>query len=287
VWDLTFTVPALPPQPRKVIASSLQQGGGGMAATAAVAVATLGGEVEYWGRLGDDVQGRQLRSSLESHRVRVRAVGGAETQTPISAVLVAEGGERMLAAYRGQLDDAADWLPLGQVEKAHAVLADFRWPQGAGALFRAALARDIPRVLDANIGGMASTRALLPLASHTIFSQAGLAEMAGHDDLDGGLRDVARLTRGVVAVTCGELGSRFLVDGMLHTIGAFTVVARDTNGAGDVFHGAYALALAEGIDTISAARFAAAAAALKCSNGSGWSAMPDRAAVDQLLSTPA
>ena len=86
-----------------------------MAATAAVAAAALGGDVEYWGRLGDDVQGRQLRASLETHRVRVHAAGGTGTQTPISTVLVTDSGERMLAAYRGQLDDAAHWLPLDHV----------------------------------------------------------------------------------------------------------------------------------------------------------------------------
>ena len=161
--------------------------------------------------------------------------------------------------------------------------ADFRWLQGARALFAAALARSIPRVLDADIGGAANVRELLPMSSHTIFSQAGLGELAGHDDIDRGLRVAAGLTSGVVAVTCGELGSRFLVDGKLHTVGAFDVVARDTNGAGDVFHGAYALALAEGVGPIDAARFASAAAAVKCRNGSGWSAIPDRTAVNALL----
>jgi sulfofructose kinase len=34
---------------------------------------------------------------------------------------------------------------------------------------------------------------------------------------------------------------------------------------------------------IDAARFAGAAAALKCANGSGWAAAPDRQAVNQLL----
>lgn len=283
VWDMTFAVPALPPEPSKLIASGLQQGGGGMAATAAVAAAALGGEVEYWGRLGDDAHGRQLRASLQSHGVRVHAPEGSGAQTPVSAVLVAGNGDRTLAVYRGRLDDAADWLPLDHVANVQAVHADFRWPEGAKRLFTAARARGIPRVLDADIGGAANARELLPLASHAIFSQAGLAEMVGHDDIDRALRDVAALMVGVVAVTRGERGSRFLVDGTLHSVDAFDVAARDTNGAGDVFHGAYALALAENAGAIDAARFASAVAALKCRTGSGWSAMPDRAAVNQLL----
>lgn len=283
VWDMSFNVPALPSYPGKLTASALRQGGGGMAATAAVAAAALGGTVQYWGRLGDDAQGRQLRASLQSYGVQVHAVGGADAQTPISAVLVADNGERTLAVYRGRLDEAADWLPLDELAAVQAVHADFRWPQGARALFAAAKARGIPRVFDADIGGAAAARELLPLASHTIFSQAGLAELAGHDRIDAGLRVAASRTDGVVAVTRGEHGSCFLIDGALHTVNAFDVAARDTNGAGDVFHGAYALALAEGAGAIDAAQFASAAAALKCRNGSGWSAIPDRAAVHQLL----
>lgn len=60
----------------------------------------------------------------------------------------------------------------------------------------------------------------------------------------------------MTAVTLGEQGSLFLVGGLLHRISAVAVVARDTNGAGDAFHGSYTLALAEGREVLDAARFA-------------------------------
>ncbi len=91
------------------------------------------------------------------------------------------------------------------------------------------------------------------------------------------------LSAGIVGVTLGAHGSSFLIDGVLHRVRSPAVTARDTNGAGDVFHGAYALALAEGRNVLDAARFASSAAALKCSNGSGWDAVPERHAVDRLL----
>lgn len=320
VRDLVFAVPALPPVPGKLTASSLFKRGGGMAATAAVAAAALGGTVRYWGRLGDDETGRELRHELAAHGVEVCARSAPGMQTPVAAVLVADNGERMLAVFRGQLDEATDWLPLEQVAEAQAVLADFRWPQGARLLYAAAHARGIPCVLDADAGDAGMVRALLPLADHALFSQAGLAELhgnadilnergdhragsihnanegdylhaadddadddRGHEEAAAGLRQAALLTAGVVAVTLGKRGSLFLINGVAHHIGAPAVDARDTNGAGDVFHGAYTLALAEGRDVIDAARFATAAAALKCRNGSGWDAAPDRAAVDDFL----
>ncbi len=65
----------------------------------------------------------------------------------------------------------------------------------------------------------------------------------------------------------------------------FAVEAIDTLGAGDVFHGAFTLALAEGRDVVVALRFAAAAAGLKCTRLGGSMAAPRRAEVEALLAT--
>jgi len=81
------------------------------------------------------------------------------------------------------------------------------------------------------------------------------------------------------AVTGGEAGSWWLTaEGPMH-VPAPAIDAVDTLGAGDVFHGAYALALAEGGDTASAARFATLAAALKCTRDGGRAGCPTRAEV--------
>jgi sulfofructose kinase len=57
----------------------------------------------------------------------------------------------------------------------------------------------------------------------------------------------------------------------------------DTLGAGDVFHGALALAIAEKQGLRQALRFASAAAALKCTQFGGAFAAPQRAVVEELL----
>ena len=61
----------------------------------------------------------------------------------------------------------------------------------------------------------------------------------------------------------------------------------DTLGAGDVFHGALAVALAEGLADLPAIQFAAAAAALKCLRADGVLGAPARAEVVQLLAAQA
>ena len=59
----------------------------------------------------------------------------------------------------------------------------------------------------------------------------------------------------------------------------------DTLAAGDVWHGAFTLALAEGQDVASASRFANAAAAIKCSRGGGRQGAPTRAEVAAMLAS--
>ncbi len=68
---------------------------------------------------------------------------------------------------------------------------------------------------------------------------------------------------------------------------AFPVKAVDTLGAGDVFHGAFALALAEGRDAPAAMRFGSAAAALKCSRLGGSTGAPTRAEVEAFMAARA
>lgn len=281
--DLVFRVAALPPQPGKLTASSLRRVSGGMSGSSSVAAARLGGRVSFWGRLGDDVEGRALRAELASFGVDAPAPAVPGSESPTAAVLVADNGERLLAVYRGQLDDAADWLPLPQLDGVQAVLADIRWPTGTQALLAAARQRGITRVLDADVGDPAAVLRLLPDTQHAVFSEAGLLEAAGHADLPRALQQMHERGPAVVGVTLGERGSLFLLDGVLHPVAAVPVTPTDTNGAGDVFHGAYTLALAEGQGVLDAARFASAAAALKCRNGTGWAASPTRAEVLALM----
>ena len=57
----------------------------------------------------------------------------------------------------------------------------------------------------------------------------------------------------------------------------------DTTGCGDVFHGAYAAGLAQGLDLRDRIRLATAAEALKATRRGGQAGIPTRAAVNQFL----
>jgi sulfofructose kinase len=84
-------------------------------------------------------------------------------------------------------------------------------------------------------------------------------------------------------VTVGPDGFLWRQDGVERRVGGFPIRAVDTLAAGDVWHGAFTLELAQGADVRRAARFANAAAAIKCMREGGRSGAPTRAEVDAFL----
>jgi sulfofructose kinase len=280
VLDRVHMFESLPLAAGKHLARGYREHGGGMAATAAVAVAALGGAASWIGRLGDDATGATLLGMLRRHGVATaHAVIAPGGQSPAAGVLVDAEGERLLAVYPGaNLPEDAP-VPAAALDSAGAVLADPRWPGGAERLFALAQARGLPRVLDAELGAPKILHLLAPQADHVVFSERGLVEFSGTADPEAGLAMAAARLPGTVAVTLGARGSLWWRDGRAVALPAPRVQAQDTTGCGDVFHGAYALALAEGQPVPVAARFATAAAALKAARGHGWDGMPDRAAV--------
>ena len=82
-----------------------------------------------------------------------------------------------------------------------------------------------------------------------------------------------------VCVTDGARGVWYTGTNQVKHIPAISIRPRDTLGAGDVWHGAFALSLAEGFKEVDAIHFANAAAAYKCTTHGGRAGAPTR---DQL-----
>lgn len=287
--DRVFAVECWPAGSGKIPAHRFEESGGGMAANAAAAIARLGGEAVFWGPTGEDAVADAIRATLIADGVDAHGLRGFAGRTSShSAVIVDDRGERLVVGYRGSaLQAPADWLPLEQVEHSGALLADVRWPDGALRALRAARDAGIPAILDAEIAAAEVLEKLTRAADHVIFSERGLEAYAGQDS-EGGLRRVLANGAHMVAVTRGEAGVVWIeaaTPGDVLRFPAFVVDTVDTLAAGDVFHGAYALALAEGQRIGDAIRFAAAAAAIKCSRPGGRSGAPVRDEVEAFLAS--
>jgi len=287
VRDLTFRVDAVPARGAKIRTDDYTELSGGNAPNAAVGIARLGGEVRLAGPMGDPqetgdefIYKRMAAEGIDTtHLVRVNGA-----VTPISAVMSDAGGERTIVTYRDPKLYKVELPPADTLlEGCAALLTENRCAEFVTDLCLAAKQRGLIVVLDAD-QVMSLSEGLLTASTHIVFSEEALRATAGIDDLPAALRRIAELTPAFVAVTRGQQGVIWLDEsGATQTRPAFPVHAVDTLGAGDIFHGAVTLAIAEGQTIEAAVRFASAAAALKCTKPGGPFAAPFRAEVRDFL----
>ncbi|HPD14417.1 MAG TPA: PfkB family carbohydrate kinase [Planctomycetota bacterium] len=250
--------------------------GGGLAATAAVAMARLGGRVEMWSRVGDDLQGRFILEQFQAEGVdtsQVRVCRGG--RSPACAVTVdRRDGERYFTYFAGRgLDPSPEGLDLGRIAHAKAVLVDCCWPEAQIAAARHARACGVP--VCADVGGVGHRiPELLRHVDYPIYSQECARRHGGTGSLEGDLRRLAELGGIAPMVTLGADGCAWLEGGEVRRLPAFRVEVVDTTGCGDVFHGAFTFGLARGWDVARTARFASATAALKCRALGGRTGIP-------------
>ena len=288
VLDEVFKVERFPQPDGKTQAQGFFVVNGGCAANAAVAIARLGGRVALAGPLGgpagEDPNGDHVLAALARDHIDCsgcQRLAGATTA--LSAIFIDARGERMIVTYRDhRLAMAIPTDPAGLVATADAVLADNRFPDFVRPICTAARGRGLTVVLDADRPTDMSED-LFRIATHVVFSSECLRATTGLDDLAEALARVAGTTQSFLAVTNGPQDVLWREGETLRRTPAFAVQAVDTLGAGDVFHGAFTLALAEGQDVAAGIRFAAAAAGLKCQRLGGSTTAPHRVEVDALL----
>jgi sugar/nucleoside kinase (ribokinase family) len=281
--DTWLEVEALPTPGGKASVSDWRELPGGQIATATLAAARLGLRAAYAGVVGDDAAAERVLAPLRAVHVdcsRVRVAPGAHTR---AAVIVVEraSGERSVLGYRDPRL-AAPGATLSQlaIDDARLLLLDASDPAVALPLARAARARGVPVVLDLDAPS-APAEALLACVDFPVVSQ-GFAERA-HGSPEATLVRLASLGARLPVVTLGARGAVARWEGRTLACPAFTVDVVDTTGAGDVFHGAFAWGLLQGLDVVALLRAANAAAALACTARGAQGALPEAAQLRAFL----
>ncbi|MGD8521126.1 MAG: PfkB family carbohydrate kinase [Desulfobacterales bacterium] len=263
---------------------------GGQGSTASCCISRLGGKVAYVGKLGDDDEGRFCLKRLKDFGVATDFIEIIkEGKTPVAyAFITAAGGHRTIIYERNELpkitidstlkdllvyakvvllDPEATYLgkPLHALKKDHVkiVYDGERWREGI---------EDI----------MATVDYFVPSSELLDAKELHLADLPL-------CQQVMRLNKrvfGNLIVTHGRDGVYYVYDDRLYHIGVPEVNAIDTIGAGDNFHGALALALAQDFDLHQAVKFSVAVASLSCREYGGRKGipqMPEALAVAQQL----
>jgi sugar/nucleoside kinase (ribokinase family) len=280
------------PEPdEKVPAEELRELGGGPVPNALVTLARLGRRGALLGVVGDDAGGRLVRHELEAEGVDCSPLElRAGFATPSSVILV--HGSRRAVCEHGQAD-----LPLGPEALAGVtlppgapLLVDGRLPALQQAAARRARAAGGLVMLDAGRRrpGLDELLGLVDVAivSHSFPRREGVPP-ARFEAFVNELRErLPRDGRRIAGVTLGAEGCLVAWEARAPVhVPALPGPVVDTTGAGDVFHGACLDELLASGDPLRAARFANAAAGLKCRGFTGRAPLPTRAEIAALAAS--
>ena len=264
---------------------------GGLTGTALVAAARLGARCEYASSLGDDDLSRFARERLQAEGVSVEHLRFLAGARPAYATIVVDQRRQTRAILYdadGVVGAAADWPSEATLRAARVLLVDHYGLEGVVRAARVAQAAGIPVVADfeaaANEGLLAEAIALV---DHPVVSLECARAWTGCRDPREAALALWHPGRHAVVVTCGVDGCWYLGNEdpqRPQHQPAYAVTVVDTTGCGDVFHGAYAAGLAQGLSLPDRIRLASATAALKATQHGGQAGIPTRAAVEEFLS---
>jgi sulfofructose kinase len=257
-----------------------------MAANAASAAARLGCKVALWSRIGSDPASRIIVDELNRFGVDTRHVKvHPGTRSATAAVIVDASGERLIVSEDDHaMPVSAEWLPLQEIAEARAVLSDLSWIEGTRVAFQEAHAKGVHTLVDLDLGSGRLLADVAHVTDYVIASAPALEAFIPGKDTADRLRALIAAGARHAGVTRGADGYEWMdASGARHIQPAFPVVARDTTGAGDTFHGAFAWALTEGHTDSECARLASAAAALSCLGLGARSGLPTPAELNDFL----
>jgi ribokinase len=294
--DFVVTVEHLPAPGETVLGRDFIMLPGGKGANQACAAGKLARStpVKMIGRVGSDVFADHLKASLAAADVDVTGVSATRSQpTGVAFIWVDASGQNSIVVASG----ANHAFSPADVESLRQSFT------GAGfALFQ--LETPLPTVIAAlKVARGQGAKTILDPAPAQILSRELLAQVdiltpneseacillerppARIPVEEAGLIAAELLNLGAKAVVLklGDQGSLYF-DGMIEAYSsAFTVQARDTTAAGDVFNAGLAVALSEGLEIEDALRFANAAGAISVTRLGAQASIPSRKEVDAFL----
>lgn len=267
VYDTLIVAPTFPAEDRKIRAESIRECGGGPCATGLVTAAKLGAHAAYLGVLADDRGGEFLMRDMKRFGVHcdcVRIVPGT-TSFSSFVLLAKDTSSRTCVACRANSPE----LSLDGQMRAAIASADILMIDGNetdAAVEGAKVARENGTAVLYDAGGLYDgVERLLSLTDILIPSAEFACAKAGTDDPAAAAKLLfEKYSPRVVIVTCGKSGGVLYDGGGVWHYPALPAVVADSNGAGDVFHGAMAYFLTRSDDFRLGCIFASAVSALKC-----------------------
>lgn len=286
VMDTLISLPHYPAEDTKLRAAASKPAGGGPVATGLVAAAKLGVPSAYIGVLSDDNGGKFLMNDFEKYGVSTDCIDVLSGYRSFTSVIwLSETSKTRTCVF-----DKGDLPPLALSDRqlyaiGSAKLLMIDGNELSAAADAAAYAKQHGTKVLYDAGGLYDgIDRLLPLVNILIPSEEfalGYTGCANAADAAKSLYE--QFCPEAVVVTCGKKGG-VMFDGK-HTVEypCYPAEVVDSNGAGDVFHGAFAAGVVHGYDYAKCCHFASAVSAIKCTGIGARESVPDFDTVKKYL----
>jgi sulfofructose kinase len=286
VDDLVF-VEHFPQPDVKIPVKDRQRQGGGLIATALVTAARLGCKSAYCACLGKDELSSYTIGELQREGVDCSPVQIVEGATPVHSLIIVDlsGGSRtILYSSNGFMEPDPGQITEELVRECKVLLIDsFVLRTGTHAA-KLAHANNIPVVADVELPYVPEMDQFIRQVDHLIIGTAMGTVLTGKNDPEEVVHALASARRACTVITAGEQGCWYAKgNGKVRHNPAFKIDVIDSTGCGDVFHGAYATALALGESIPQAIVIATASAGLKAARPGGRTGIPDMGTVKEFL----
>lgn len=266
VYDVLMVIDRYPREDTKLEGSQTKVQAGGPCATALVAARKLGVSAAYMGTIGGDPFGQFMVDDFKTWGVDtsyVRVI--PDTVSFHSTVLLNSASVTRTCVWnRGSVPQpTGDDIDREALSRAKVLHLDGHMLDAA--IQAAGFCRENGVKVSYDAGGAyPGVERLMPLVDWLIPSEEFALKMTG---ASGAEEAAARLYEScrpeLVVITQGARGGLLLDGKGLRRYDSYKVDAKDTNGCGDTFHGAFAAAKIKGMDNDAACRYASAAAAIK------------------------
>jgi len=289
--DMVVRAARIPRPGETVLGGEFLMAAGGKGANQAVAAARAGGAVTFIARVGDDLFGRQALRGFRRDRINIDKVGiDRRASSGVALIVVGQGGENAITVASGanaRLTEAEIRRAAKVIASADILLLQLEIPLAAVSLAAAIAKRSCVRTILNPAPARPLPEALLNRISVLTPNESEAEiltgiKIIGRKDAERAAIRLAKRTEAVI-LTMGARGLIIASGSKTEFVPAFKVKAVDTTGAGDVFNGALAVALAEGGSLSGAARFASAAAALSVTKWGAQPSAPRRSEIEGFL----
>jgi sugar/nucleoside kinase (ribokinase family) len=276
--DILTQVNKYPPEDSKVVVSGWKQVGGGQASTCSYLMASLGGKVAFIGRLGMDPEGDQAIEEMEKFGVNCSFVKrDANFVTPKAFIAINKKTGSRTIFYEPATGPGLKKtdLPLSEILSSKTVLIDPQEIQVGVEIIDQLKKNKCYTILDAE-RIKEDLEILVPKVDALIVSRSYIEERFPQLTIEDSLKKLYSERLALTAITLGEQGVIALYKDKIITVPSLPVTVKDTTGAGDNFHAAFALAIARNRDIPNSLAYASAVASLTCRGIGGRSAFPTK-----------